>query len=130
MIKQTLFSMSMFDWQADGKTESSGSREETKVVSGYFGIYWLVSLPLTAAVLLTWRAWWHREKDRYRKKYPHVNLDSDISPGIPDRLKDLFKKRRKLTDIELPQLSSGDCIIDKTQNRHASTPETQQRGSS
>lgn len=98
--------MSIFDWQADAEAQApSSAAGGTVVVSPYFGIYWLVSLPLTVGVLLTWRAWWHREKSRYQLKYPHVKLDSGldsgIGSGISDRLTGMFRKRKQSTDIEM-----------------------------
>ncbi|KAF2463811.1 uncharacterized protein BDR25DRAFT_244802, partial [Lindgomyces ingoldianus] len=58
----TLFSMSMFDWQADVKAQSSNPNEGTKVVSRRFWIYWVISMPLTIVVLSTWRIWRHQER--------------------------------------------------------------------
>lgn len=97
----------MFDWQADGKTQSTGSVAESEPVSRDFWIYWLTSLPLTAVVLLMWRAWWRREKARYRLKYPHVKLDPDVSSDLSKKLKEWFGKRKNVANIELPQLASG-----------------------
>ncbi len=45
---QTLFSMNMFDWQAQG---------DEKVLSGNFWVYWAVTLPVTAIVLAVWAVW-------------------------------------------------------------------------
>jgi hypothetical protein len=92
--------MSMFDWQADAKPPSSESTGGTEVVSRRFWIYWLISLPLTIVVLLTWRTWWHREKTRYRQKYPHVKLDPDIGSIISNRLRKLVWRQKEIGDIE------------------------------
>jgi hypothetical protein len=53
---QTMFSMSMFNWQ--GKNPDA-------VVSSKFWIYWAVTLPLTVIVALSWRLWWSWEKRHY-----------------------------------------------------------------
>ena len=90
----------MFDWQADAIAQPSNSNEGTEVVSKHFGIYWLISLPLTIVVLLTWRTWWHREKNRYRQKYPHVKLDSGIGSSISNRLEKMIGRQKGLEDIE------------------------------
>ena len=90
----------MFDWQADAKTQLSNSTEGTGVVSRHFGIYWLISLPLTVVVLLTWRTWWHQEKNRYRRKYPHVKLDSSMGSSISNRLQKMIWMRKGSADIE------------------------------
>ncbi|KAF2112264.1 hypothetical protein BDV96DRAFT_525022 [Lophiotrema nucula] len=100
----TLFSMSMFDWQTDGKAHSSNLDEGTKIVSRRFWIYWAISVPLTIAVLLTWRTWYHREKNHYRQKYPHVRLDStapDIGSNGFNRLPKMMRKREISEDVEV-----------------------------
>lgn len=92
--------MSMFDWQTNAKAQPSKSDEGTEIVSRHFGIYWAISLPLTIVVLLTWRGWWHQEKNRYRRRYPHVKLDPDISTRVYNRLKRMVRKGKALRDIE------------------------------
>ncbi|KAF2137086.1 uncharacterized protein K452DRAFT_236457, partial [Aplosporella prunicola CBS 121167] len=56
----TMFSMSMFDWQA--KTSSG-------VTSSYFWIYWAASIPLAVLLLLGWRVWWRRQRSVYDEEY-------------------------------------------------------------
>lgn len=93
----------MFDWQADIQTQSSNPNEGTKVVSPRFWIYWVISVPLTVLVLLTWRTWWHREKRHYRLKYPHVKLDSnvpDMDWNVFKRMSEMMSLRKKLKDTE------------------------------
>ncbi|KAH7144415.1 hypothetical protein B0J13DRAFT_44321 [Dactylonectria estremocensis] len=52
----SLFSMSMFDWEA--------GRKEGQVVSAkWLWVFFAISVPLTLLVLLTW-AWWHRRAER------------------------------------------------------------------
>ena len=95
--------MSMFDWQADVKAQSSNPNEGTRVVSRNFWIYWVISVPLTIVVLLTWRTWWHREKNHYQQKYPHVKLDNivpDMGSNVFNRLTKMMWERKKLKDIE------------------------------
>jgi len=65
LFYQTLFSMSMFDWQA-----STGSASgDSVVVVPDFWIYWVVSVPLTLAILAGWRLWLRREKDALLAEY-------------------------------------------------------------
>ncbi len=45
---KTVFSMNMFDVHAG---------EGEHVLSGNFWIYWAITLPITAIVLLVWMAW-------------------------------------------------------------------------
>ena len=47
----SLFSMSMFDWQAE--TES--------VIASRFWIYWVVTIPLTLATICAWYLWINRK---------------------------------------------------------------------
>jgi hypothetical protein len=95
----------MFDWQAEIKAKSSNSNEETEVLSRHFWIYWVVSVPLTVIVLLAWRTWWHREKNRYQHKYPHIKLGSmiqDTGSNFSNGLtKMMWGRREKLEDIEI-----------------------------
>lgn len=47
-------------------------------------IYWVVSVPLTLIVLLSWRFWWHYQKIYYMRRYPHameekVSLASNVT---------------------------------------------------
>jgi hypothetical protein len=59
----TLFSMSMFDWQA-----SAENGDETTLVRNFW-IYWAVAIPLTVLIILAWRVWWHFQRSFYEKKY-------------------------------------------------------------
>ena len=65
----TLFSMSMFDWQASPSdapsTSSSSSSSSTVGISNKFWIYWATTVPLTAAVVVGWRLWWVHEDRAY-----------------------------------------------------------------
>ena len=47
----SLFSMSMFNWQ----TSASGSGNH---LSGYFWVYWAVTIPLTLVTLGGWYVWY------------------------------------------------------------------------
>jgi hypothetical protein len=48
-----LFSMNMFDWM-------TGGLDDTGRLSRLFWVYWVVTLPLTAVVLVGWWAWYKR----------------------------------------------------------------------
>ncbi|KAG6354181.1 hypothetical protein INS49_004785 [Diaporthe citri] len=56
----TLFSMGMFDWQA----ESSSS-----VLSPEFWIFWVVSVPLSIAVLAAWWCFWDLSRTYYAERF-------------------------------------------------------------
>ncbi|ETS79631.1 hypothetical protein PFICI_09484 [Pestalotiopsis fici W106-1] len=77
---QTLFSMSMFDWSSSESTDS----DSPQVVASTFWIYWAVSVPLTLLILVAFRLWWRRQKDRYAEMYGMDNIrvestDTDAS---------------------------------------------------
>jgi hypothetical protein len=75
MIK-TLFSMSMFNWQASSQIGSSANADNgANVVVPDIWIYWAVSIPVTVVVLVGWRIWWHYQKSYYMRKYPNANQD-------------------------------------------------------
>ena len=67
----TLFSMSMFEWQASPSdapstsSSSSSSSTSTVGVSNKFWIYWATTIPLTVAVVVGWRLWWVHEDRAY-----------------------------------------------------------------
>lgn len=56
----TLFSMSMFDWQADSSSA---------ILSPEFWIFWVVSVPLTIAVLTAWWCFWDLSRTHYAEKF-------------------------------------------------------------
>ena len=64
----SLFSMSMFDWQAT--TEG--------MITTRFWIYWAVTVPLTLATVGTWYAWIRRRALIIRSK------DKEAVKDLPD----------------------------------------------
>lgn len=78
----TLFSMSMFDWQAD-----SGSA----VLSPEFWIFWVVSVPLSIAVLAAWWCFWDLSRTHYAAKFK----DADPSKEHETLWKTLKAKMRR-----------------------------------
>ena len=70
----TMFGMSMFDWQYDGKTGSNNGATPNKdkeygVVSRRFWIYWAIVVPLTIITLLGWAFWWRVESRRFKQNF-------------------------------------------------------------
>ena len=62
----TLFSMSMFQWQASPSDSLSASSSSSTVnLSNKFWIYWATTIPLTIAVVVGWRLWWVHEDRTY-----------------------------------------------------------------
>lgn len=64
----TLFSMSMFDWQAD-----SGSA----VLSPEFWIFWVVSVPLSIAVLAAWWCFWDLSRTHYAERFKDAQTNKE-----------------------------------------------------
>ena len=103
----TMFSTGMFSWQAKG---------DDAVVSSRFWIFWVVSIPLTLAVLATWLAWIHAHQKKERKAAPEFYLPllrklegsrlsrfaKKLVPGVASRVK------AKLKDVEDVE-SQGDA---------------------
>ena len=52
MLKQSLFAMPMFDWNAP----------VDKTMSDRFWIYWAVTIPLTVVVVVCWIFWANRQE--------------------------------------------------------------------
>jgi hypothetical protein len=71
----------MFDWNAENSDSSGNS-----IVSSYFWIYWVITIPLTGLVGAGWRFWWTWEKR---------NFDADI-------LQEIEKIERPSVPIQLP----------------------------
>ena len=60
----SMFSMSMFDWQAN----------EVSQITPRFWIYWAVTLPLTLATVCAWYAWNNRRAALIRSR-DHQGLE-------------------------------------------------------
>lgn len=54
----TLFGMDMFSW---GSEEGVGDPK----VSRFFWVYWIISVPLTLFVVVTWLLWTRRDLGRW-----------------------------------------------------------------
>lgn len=65
----TLFSMSMFDWQADSSSA---------VLSPKFWIFWVVSVPLTIAVLTAWWCFWDFSRTKYAERFKDAYTDKEL----------------------------------------------------
>ena len=63
----TLFSMSMFEWNASSSPSSpSSSSSSSPILSSKFWIYWAITIPLTIAVIAFWRVWWVQQDKAYQ----------------------------------------------------------------
>lgn len=61
----TLFSMSMFEWQASSPSDAPSTTSSSVSISNKFWIYWATTIPLTVAVVVGWRLWWVHEDRAY-----------------------------------------------------------------
>lgn len=64
----TLFSMSMFDWQADSSSA---------VLSPEFWIFWVVSVPLSVAVLAAWWCFWDLSRTYYAERFKDAHTNKE-----------------------------------------------------
>ena len=62
----TLFSMSMFDWQATSPSGSKAISSDSSILSSKFWVYWVITIPLTLIVIISWRLWWVGQDRAYR----------------------------------------------------------------
>ncbi|KAF2099787.1 hypothetical protein NA57DRAFT_75292 [Rhizodiscina lignyota] len=56
-----IFSMSMFQWISQG-----GGSDSSQVLSGWFWLYWAVTVPLTVVILIVWIIWYRWTDKRYK----------------------------------------------------------------
>ncbi|PVF97439.1 hypothetical protein CPB86DRAFT_874182 [Serendipita vermifera] len=72
-----LFSMSMFDFSPSfdpGTTEGQGNAR----ISKSFWIYCVITIPLTAIVLLAWRIWWKREQKESDRDLERAMIELEL----------------------------------------------------
>ncbi|KAK1452913.1 hypothetical protein CCUS01_01930 [Colletotrichum cuscutae] len=95
--RQTIFSMSFFNWQASSSSGDDGGAEPTVVPQ--FWIYWAVSLPFTIAIVIGWRVWWHFQKAYYETKFltpeEHVVYEDRSRERSRDRTHDPRRRRSR-----------------------------------
>jgi hypothetical protein len=67
---KSIFSMSMFDFSSPSNSSQTSAPTTTSnsiVNSKYFGIYWGITIPLTLLILLMWKLWMRRNKEKDTK---------------------------------------------------------------
>ncbi|KAK3322432.1 hypothetical protein B0H66DRAFT_495321 [Apodospora peruviana] len=94
----SLFSMTFFNFQDQGNNGPSNSTEGNNsnsnsgsVVSPDLWIYFAITIPLTAAIVLFWRWWDRRREAKYAKE------DADIEVGIDEMEQKIMAAMRKRT---------------------------------
>jgi protein-S-isoprenylcysteine O-methyltransferase Ste14 len=76
----SVFSMTFFNFQNSGPA-----------VSPNFWIYWVVTIPVTVAIVIFWYVWEKRREAMYDKE------DADLEKGSEDMEKDIMATMRKRT---------------------------------
>lgn len=76
----------MFNWQASSSGGDGGGAEP--IVVPQFWIYWAVSLPLTIAIVMGWRVWWHFQKAYYEAKFLRPQEDKFFEDRSRDKSRD------------------------------------------
>jgi hypothetical protein len=76
----SVFSMTFFNFQTSGPA-----------VSPNFWIYWVVTIPVTVAIVIFWYVWEKRREAMYDKE------DADLEKGSEDMEKDIMATMRKRT---------------------------------
>lgn len=103
----SLFSMTFFDFQdqknnyfyyyANGSsisgtgTSPDAPEDDNSVVSPLIWIYFVVTIPLTAAIVLAWRVWDSRRERKYAAE------DAEIELGIDEMERKIMAQMRKRT---------------------------------
>ncbi|RDW73553.1 hypothetical protein BP6252_07460 [Coleophoma cylindrospora] len=77
MLVASMFSMSMFDFSSPSNPSQSSTSTSTttSVVNSNFWMYWAVTIPLTLMILLVWKLWMGRARDKDkngRNEYPRT----------------------------------------------------------
>lgn len=93
----SLFSMTFFDFNVDGNNNSSDSTSEGGVVTGgaqvsqYLWVYFVVTIPLTLAIVGSW-LWIDKRRERQ-----YALEDEDIEKGIERMETEIMAIMRKKT---------------------------------
>ncbi|RDW87241.1 hypothetical protein BP5796_02935 [Coleophoma crateriformis] len=66
MLVASMFSMSMFDFSSPSNSSQSSTSTSTttSVVNSNFWMYWAVTIPLTLIIVLAWKLWMGRTRDK------------------------------------------------------------------
>lgn len=91
----SVFSMTFFNFQEqDPDNNNSGgnnNHDKERVVSTSLWIYFVIAIPLTILVVLTWLMWDRRRERRFARE------DRDIEAGIEKMEAEIMEKMRKRT---------------------------------
>ena len=87
----SIFGMSFFDFIPDGNDSSSQGYSSSSPVSPLLWVYFVITIPLTLAIVVCWR-WWDR-----RREAQYALEDRDIEVGIEKMEAQIMATMRKKT---------------------------------
>lgn len=73
--------MSMFNWMPDSDPNPGPGSGGSRVVAGRFWIYWVVTIPLTVAVMLGWYFWYRAADSAWRRE---AKLEMETSQDVEE----------------------------------------------
>jgi hypothetical protein len=76
---------------SDNSTSSASSSSNPPAVSNQFWIYWVVTVPLTIVIVLTWYIWERRREKRYAEE------DTALEKGVESMEIQIQSEMRKRT---------------------------------
>lgn len=76
---------------SDNSTSSASSSSNPPAVSNQFWIYWVVTIPLTIVIVLTWYIWERRREKRYAEE------DTALEKGVESMEIQIQSEMRKRT---------------------------------
>jgi hypothetical protein len=76
---------------SENSTSSDDSSSQPSVVSNQFWIYWVVTVPLTIVIVLSWYIWERRREKRYAEE------DSALEKGVESMEIQIQSEMRKRT---------------------------------
>jgi hypothetical protein len=76
---------------SDNSTSSASSSSNPPVISNQFWIYWVVTIPLTIIIVLTWYIWERRREKRYAEE------DTALEKGVESMEIQIQSAMRKRT---------------------------------
>lgn len=71
----------MFNWMPDSQSNSSSGSGDSRVVAGRFWVYWVVTIPLTVAVMAGWYFWYRAADSAWRRE---AKLEMETSTSVEE----------------------------------------------
>lgn len=88
----SVFSTSFFDFSPASQDAAGASADSAMaMVSSKFWIYWVITIPVTMAIVGVWWIWERKRDERYERE------DKDLEKGSEDMERDIMAAMRKRT---------------------------------